>query len=161
MKRDVWPIILLLTGSGALLYGSFFHVVMVAEEKEREVSIAIPAISGLAERPPENRGQVEAGATEEERGAGDGGTSVDGDPFRSPPVGGNQPGNPENPFESPSVSPMLPATRFEKVTEKFLAARAEPEWVIVREVTVGGVTRLDSDQLKRTYSGKAPSLCPT
>ena len=35
----------------------------------------------------------------------------------------------------------------------------EPE--LVREVTVGGVIRLANGELKRTYTGHAPSLCPT
>jgi hypothetical protein len=37
----------------------------------------------------------------------------------------------------------------------------ESEPVLTREVTVGGVVRLDSGELKRTYSGKGPALCPT
>ena len=161
MNRTVWLIVLLLGGSGALLYGSLFHVVTVAEEKEREISIAIPALSGSGGRFSEHGGHVEAGPTPEEPGAGDDATTDSVDPFRSSPPKGTQQEDLENPFESPSVSAGLPGMRFEKVTEKFVEAREEPEWVIVREVTVGGVTRLDNGQLKRTYSGKPPSLCPT
>jgi hypothetical protein len=37
-----------------------------------------------------------------------------------------------------------------------------PEPAIVKDVSVGGlVLAAKSGQLKRTYSGKAPSLCPT
>ncbi len=36
---------------------------------------------------------------------------------------------------------------------------AEPD--LIRDVTVGGVARLDSGELKRTYMGRPPSLCPT
>ena len=41
------------------------------------------------------------------------------------------------------------------VSEAFREAR------LVRETTVGGVTRLASGELRRTYTGDAPSLCPT
>ncbi len=37
----------------------------------------------------------------------------------------------------------------------------ESEAELVRDVTFGGVIRLESGELKRTYSGEAPSLCPT
>ncbi len=161
MKRDVWLILLLLGGSGSLLYGSLFHVVIVAEEKEREISIAVPVPSGLSERPSEQRKHADNRPAEVEAGADDGATPLDVDPFHSPSAQRTQPNESENPFESVSVLPTPLDMRYEKVTEKFFEARAEPEWVIVREVTVGGVTRLDSDQLKRTYSGTAPSLCPT
>ncbi len=32
---------------------------------------------------------------------------------------------------------------------------------LVREITYGGVTRLEDGSLKRTYTGEAPSSCPT
>jgi hypothetical protein len=35
------------------------------------------------------------------------------------------------------------------------------EPAIIRDVTVGGLVRLDSGAIKRTYSGKPPSTCPT
>jgi hypothetical protein len=161
MKRHVWLILLLLGGSGSLLYGSLFHVVIVAEEKEREISIAIPAPPALSERPSEQGKRADDRPAEAEARADDSATPADVDPFRSRSAERTQPNESENPFESASVSSTPPDMRYEKVTEKFFEARAEPECVIVREVTVGGVTRLDSDQLKRTYSGTAPSLCPT
>ena len=37
----------------------------------------------------------------------------------------------------------------------------EPEPRLIREVTVGGVTRTQAGELKRTYAGEAPKLCPT
>ena len=37
----------------------------------------------------------------------------------------------------------------------------DSEQSIVRDVTVGGVERLPNGHLKRTYSGKPPTLCPT
>lgn len=36
---------------------------------------------------------------------------------------------------------------------------SEPE--IISDTTVGGVSRVGSGQIKRTYTGKAPSTCPT
>jgi len=44
---------------------------------------------------------------------------------------------------------------------KLLVLADEAEFVLIREVTFGGVTRLESGELKRTYSGRPPSLCPT
>jgi hypothetical protein len=35
------------------------------------------------------------------------------------------------------------------------------EPVMVRDITVGGLTRLESGELKRTYTGEAPTLCPS
>jgi hypothetical protein len=32
---------------------------------------------------------------------------------------------------------------------------------LIRDLSVGGIVRLDSGELKRTYSGEAPSLCPS
>lgn len=40
-----------------------------------------------------------------------------------------------------------------------LLKETEPQ--LIREVTVGGVTLADGGQIKRTYSGDTPSLCPT
>lgn len=161
MHRRVWVIVLLLGGLGLLLYGSLFHVVMVAEEKERAISIAIPDLAGSMQQPLGHGARTEAGLPKRELGAEDDAASPDVDPFRSPPANGVHQQTDENPFESPAASLGASGVRFEKVTEKFLEARAEPEWMIVRDVTVGGVTRLENGQLKRTYSGKAPTLCPT
>ena len=36
---------------------------------------------------------------------------------------------------------------------------SEPQ--ITREVTIGGLIRLSSGTIKRTYSGEPPSFCPT
>lgn len=37
----------------------------------------------------------------------------------------------------------------------------ETEPQLVREITVGGLTRGEDGRLQRTYSGDTPSLCPT
>ncbi len=59
----------------------------------------------------------------------------------------------------PSFLP--PEMILKKVTETVPEERAQPEWALVREVTFGGVTRLENGKLKRTYSGQPPALCPT
>ena len=56
---------------------------------------------------------------------------------------------------------MPPGLKMETVIEKYSEAQEESEWTVVWEVTIGGVTRLANGQLKRTYSGKPPALCPT
>ena len=47
------------------------------------------------------------------------------------------------------------------VTRIDLAAIVESEPELTRDVSVGGVALLDSGELKRTYSGKGPALCPS
>ncbi|MHC5034353.1 MAG: hypothetical protein ACYTFZ_04900 [Planctomycetota bacterium] len=53
----------------------------------------------------------------------------------------------------------LPGFPGPPVTEIVETSESEPR--LIREVTVGGVTRLETGELQRTYSGEAPSLCPT
>ena len=38
---------------------------------------------------------------------------------------------------------------------------SQAETALIREVTVGGLARDESGQIKKTYSGKAPEACPT
>ena len=38
-------------------------------------------------------------------------------------------------------------------------AKSEP--ALIKEVTVGGVTRAESGKIKQTYTGKAPAACAT
>jgi hypothetical protein len=35
------------------------------------------------------------------------------------------------------------------------------EPAMVRDITVGGLVRLEDGELKRTYTGEAPTLCPS
>ena len=62
---------------------------------------------------------------------------------------------------SPLPSFAQPPPIIRKITRKTRLTREEPEPALIREVSIGGVTRLASGELRRTYSGKAPSLCPT
>ena len=62
------------------------------------------------------------------------------------------------PFEESGLPPgFAPPSIKERVT----VSEATPEWVLVREITFGGVIRLATGELQRTYSGAAPKLCPT
>lgn len=49
-----------------------------------------------------------------------------------------------------------PVSQVDKIDVLMLS---EPK--IIREVTIGGLIRLPTGMLKRTYSGQSPSLCPT
>ena len=132
MRRFLAMVVLLLGGAGSLLYGSLFHAVMVEEDKQREISIAVPTMPGFEEMPFEPRGFAPPGPE---------GWTPDGGPMENPP--------------------MPPGIRMETVVEEYVETQEEPEWTIVWEVTIGGVTRLANGRLKRTYSGKPPALCPT
>ena len=41
------------------------------------------------------------------------------------------------------------------------AAIAKSEPALIKEASVGGVTRDESGKIKQTYTGKAPAACPT
>lgn len=66
------------------------------------------------------------------------------------------------PGELPGMAPPFPPppmVRYEKRTVR--SSKAEPESQLVFEVSIGGIALLESGELKRTYAGKAPSLCPS
>ena len=44
---------------------------------------------------------------------------------------------------------------------KVLISVDEPERRLVKDVTVGGLSREDDGRIRRTYSGEGPALCPT
>jgi len=50
-------------------------------------------------------------------------------------------------------------TEDQQVAEPASMKLREP--TIIRDATVGGLVRLDSGAIRRTYSGKPPSACPT
>ena len=54
---------------------------------------------------------------------------------------------------------FLPAPPSPPGAEFTQGVETEPQ--LIREVTVGGVTLSDAGEIKRTYAGKPPSLCPT
>ncbi len=78
------------------------------------------------------------------------------------PVPPPRPFGEASPF--PGGGPMGPAPAFIKKTvkrsEDVTLQESEPS--LIQEITFGGVTRLASGEIKRTYSGdKGPALCPT
>jgi len=73
-------------------------------------------------------------------------------PFEGPPL--------DNPMDGAPDSFGLTEPKTETITDTKVTSKEEPEWVLVREVTFGGV-RLANGHLKRTYSGQPPALCPT
>lgn len=183
-RRTAPPLVLLCLGAGMLLYGAVFHAVTVLEEEETVVTIPVPA--PFAPPAPFDG----HGAPEDALSATDSGPLCETDPFRSGAFSDELPGggevvNPfeqvaappasyeENPFDPveepfdefpPEETPWFPDPSnmlSEKVTKIELIARSAPEWALIREVTFGGVARLDNGELKRTYSGQPPALCPT
>jgi len=161
MKRKLGLILLLLAGSGSLLYGLLFHTVLVEETKQREISVAVSTLSGVGELLPESPGNAESALPEKTPESKGGADSDEVDPFRSPSSNETPAANSENPFESHADAAVPSGVKYEKVTEDYVDEREEPEWAIVRDVTVGGVALLANGHLKRTYSGKPPSLCPS
>jgi hypothetical protein len=80
--------------------------------------------------------------------------------FAPPPFGdGRFPGGPPSfPGRPPFSGPPL---QKKTVTRIELSTIVESEPQLTREVSVGGVALLESGELKRTYSGKGPALCPS
>lgn len=70
---------------------------------------------------------------------------------------------PQVPPSFPGAQPFGEPPQFRKqiVQQTVEVAITESEPALVREVSVGGVALNSFHKLKRTYSGKAPSLCPT
>ena len=73
--------------------------------------------------------------------------------FGPPPGFGGPPGG-MSPFGA--APPEL-----QKVKQKVLVGQDDLELALVRDVTIGGLVLLGSGEMKRTYSGQPPSLCPT
>jgi hypothetical protein len=158
VKRIAASIVLLIVGAGLLYYGAARHGVSVYVEQEREVSILVPSPMGGGFDGPASPGS--AGGIP----AADGSVAGSGEqnPFESPAAGGEK--NPFQPAPSASVQDpggMLGAMQVKTLREKILVAQQEPEASVVREITVGGLALLADGMLKRTYSGRPPSLCPT
>ncbi len=179
--RVLPPVALLCLGAGMLVYGSVFHSLTILEEEEIELSIPIPAPfappvfdDGFQPVDPFDHGMQPPGqdpfaphdpfAPMDEFDPAEGVNPFepgDGPPdaMEQDPYAGQ-----ELPEELPPEEPWFPdphGMMYQTITQINLNALIEPEWVLVREVTVGGVARLENGELKRTYSGKPPALCPT
>jgi len=129
--RALLPMVLFAGAVGLLIYGTRFHFVPVSHQEEIEVSIAPPTPFA----PPPIPGQP---------------------PFGQPPFG--QPGE-GPPFVGPFQGALPPF--LQTIKAKVVVTENESEPTLVREVTFGGVARLSSGSLMRTYTGQPPSLCPT
>jgi hypothetical protein len=162
MTRILGFIFLFLVGSGSLVYGLLYHTVSVEEMemKKRDVSVEVPVLPGMDESLPESGGHAEPAA--EEKSPPKGKTDPDeGNPFDSSPSNGKPAANSENPFESHVEAPAPLRMKVEKHTVEYPDITLVPESAIVQDMTIGGVVLQPDGQLKRTYSGKPPSQCPT
>jgi hypothetical protein len=142
IQRAMLPVLLIAAGIGSVVYGAMHHTVPVVEEREEEIDIAPPTPFG-----PEFPGE---------------GPQMGGPPEFGPP-GFGPPGFGPPEFGPPGFGPpgFGPPSQLTKRKVKILVSEDEREPAIIREVTIGGVVLLGPGKLKRTYSGKAPSLCPT
>ena len=133
IRRAVLPVLLIAGSVASVIYGARHNTQVVLEEEEREILIGPPPEAF----PPGLMPGMPPGA---------------------------QPGMPGMPpgFPGPGgfPQPFLPPPQI-KVIEKILVPTDTSEFTLTRELTFGGVVLLASGELKRTYSGKAPSLCPT
>jgi hypothetical protein len=180
LLRIALPILVLAAGLAFLVIGAEFHRTPVEEEKTRTITVAIatPYDSADGQSPSDQEGP-DKGVEPHDMPA-KAGDADDGNPFETPAVEKDRAKRGENPFapaepvtslfdKIPPQGPAavgsdapLPAGMLRKdIEEKYLAVQDEPERVLVREITIGGVTRLANGQLKRTYSGKPPLLCPS
>lgn len=75
-----------------------------------------------------------------------------GDPFFAGGFPEEESSDDEDPFSS---------TPTRKVKVRVVKTYDQSEPSLVREVTFGGVVLLASGELRRTYSGTPPSLCPS
>ena len=130
------PSVVLGLGIVSLLWGTFRHTLEISEEQEIEISLAPP---------PE---------------------MMQGDPMGMAGPEGGFPGDPgfEDPnFGGPPGMPFMPGPppEMQKVKQKVLVSKEEPESRAVFEITIGGLALMDTGELQRTYTGAPPSLCPT
>ncbi len=84
-------------------------------------------------------------------------------PMTAPEFGGEQEFGGEPGFDGPPSDMMFPGPppEMQKVKQIVMIGQDDPEMVLVRDVTIGGLVLLPSGELQRTYTGKPPSLCPT
>ncbi len=138
LRRAILPVVMLAVGIAALVHGVAKHTAHVFEEQEIEISLAPPPDMG---GPPGMDGLPGM------PGMGD----LPGMEGMPPGLGGLD-----------ALSPFgAPPLELQKVKQKIFVGKDEREMAIVRDVTIGGLVLLESGELRRTYSGEPPSLCPT
>jgi hypothetical protein len=124
--------LLLVVGVASLVYGAKYHIQQVYEEQEIEISLELPGM--------EMPGM---------EGMPPGMPGMD-----DPLLGGQPPIDPMMPF-----APIPPEKQ--TIKQQVLVCKEEPEGILTRDVTIGGLVLFEGTALKRTYSGEPPSLCPT
>ncbi len=131
LQRALLPIAMLGLGVASLVWGANHHVLEVFEEQEIEISIAPP---------PELMDPM----------------GLPGDP------NGGFPGDPG--LDGPAGMPPFmagPPPELQKVKQVVMISKEVPESQAIFEITIGGLALLETGELKRTYTGAPPSLCPT
>jgi len=140
--RTIPPIVLLAGGIAAVIYGAKCRTIPVSVVQK----LPPPPPPGFPGGPPLE------------------------DPFGDPQFGGPQFGDPQ--FGGPP-GPVLPPGMMESIPppplrfwdeKKDTSYESEPD--LIREVTYGGVALVypaesAPAEIRRTYTGDAPSLCPT
>ena len=176
LLRRLLLVSLLLLGAAFLVFGSAYRTVTVLEDREREITIVVPSPLGLGQQEfgPADPGQDSESA---EDSPSNGEAAEGANPFESQPGGHagqeeenpfaprTNPGTEENPFAAP-VGPAdgspwpPPGVQTKNELQPYTVALQLSEWAIVLDASVGGLARVNG-QLKRTYSGQPPALCPT
>jgi len=133
-RRLITPLFLACAGIAATIYGAWFHCVQVIGEKEIEETKQVPV-----QPAPKNL--------------------LAGD-LSGSSVWGNDSSSGEDGSGKATVSQSEPAFVVEKVTRVAEVPKMEFEPSLLRELTVGGVT-FQAGELRRTYRGDTPALCPT
>lgn len=177
-RRPLPAILLLLGGFASLAYGMLYHKVAVFRDEEETVKISVPTPFGpgagfsdplppddeanpfesTAPLPPgDEANPFEGPASNRPPGAAtDGSNPFEGPSAEIPPASDGAPWSDDEPLPLP-----LPGPSTQTITKTVSISHDAPEWTLVREITFGGVARLANGQLKQTYSGKPPALCPT
>jgi hypothetical protein len=134
IRRSIVPVLLVIAGTLAIVEGARFHPVSVLAEKTVERETTVTIDVPLPQPPGIPEGDP---------------SSPDG-----PPLPGGMP------FDQPPTIKKT-VTRVVEVQVDLPIIISEPE--LTRDVTVGGVIRLASGALKRTYgtNSKGPAVCPT
>ncbi|MEI8374650.1 MAG: hypothetical protein WCJ35_17630 [Planctomycetota bacterium] len=133
-RRLITPLFLACAGIAATIHGVWFHSVQVINEKEIEETKQIPV-----KPTPTN---LLASDLHSSSAWGDDSSSGEGAPGKA------------------TVSQSEPAFVVQKIKRIADVPKMEFEPSLLRELTVGGVT-FHAGELRRTYQGDTPALCPT
>lgn len=125
-------------GIAAAIYGGVFHTLTVQEEQTSEFEVLIPQMGADMALPQESSDEPNPFAESDDPAA-----KIK--PQDQPPI--------------PSPSGLSGFVK-KKVTQTDWVDKPVSEFQLNLEVTRGGVT-LSENQIRQTYSGTPPSLCPT